>query len=59
MQKVFISTIRSNSIEILFIYAHGDEQVYARLCHILWKNPNVYKDVILLMGGFHQLRVMQ
>jgi len=46
-------------IEIPLIYAHGDEQDYACLCRILWKNLNIYKDVIVLMGGFHQLRVMQ
>ena len=41
------------------MFVHSDELLYSKLCHILWKNPELYKQVILLMGGFHQLRVMQ
>eukprot|EP00795_Rhopilema_esculentum_P013857 gene13857-4799_t len=43
-------------LEIGHVFAHADEQVYARLAHILWKYPEVYQKVIILMGGFHQLR---
>ena len=46
-------------LEIPFIFAHSDEAVYSKLCDILWKNPEMYSRIILLMGGFHQLRVMQ
>ena len=46
-------------LEIPFIFAHSDELVYSKLCDILWKNPDLYSKIILLMGGFHQLRVMQ
>ena len=46
-------------LELNFIFVHGDEQVYAKLAHILWKNPELYKKIIPLMGGFHELRVMQ
>ena len=46
-------------LEIGHIFAHADEQMYARLAHILWKYPEVYQKVIILMGGFHQLRVRQ
>ena len=46
-------------LEIPYIYVHSDEAVYSKLCHILWKNKDLYRDVILLMGGFHQLRVRQ
>ena len=45
--------------DIGHIYAHADEQVYARLAHILWKCPDTYQNVIILMGGFHQLRVRE
>ena len=48
-----------NDLEISYMFVHSDEAVYSKLCHILWKNPELYKQVILLMGGFHQLRVMQ
>ena len=48
-----------NDLEINHIFAHGDEQVYARLCHILWKDRELYQNIIVLMGGFHQLRVRQ
>ena len=46
-------------LDIGHIYAHADEQVYARLAHILWQNPDTYKNVIIRMGGLHQLRVRQ
>ena len=41
------------------IFAHADEQVYARLAHIIGKYPERYKNVVILMGGFHQPRVRQ
>ena len=46
-------------LELDHIFAHSDEQVYARLAHIIWKDPELYQNVIILMGGFHQLRVRQ
>ena len=46
-------------LEIPFIFVHSDEMVYSKLCDILWKNKDIYSKIILLMGGFHQLRVMQ
>lgn len=48
-----------NDLEISHIYVHADEAVYSKLCHILWKNPEIYKSVVMIMGGFHQLRVKQ
>ena len=41
------------------IFAHADELVYSKLVHILWKFPDIYNRVIVLMGGFHQLRFCQ
>ena len=41
------------------IFAHGEEQVYARLAHIIWKDPELYRNIVMLMGGFHELRVRQ
>ncbi len=46
-------------LEIPYIFVHSDELVYSKLCDLLWKNQELYKNIILLMGGFHQLRVMQ
>ena len=46
-------------LEIDHISAHSDEQVYDRLCHIIWKKPTRFQAVILLMGDFHQLTVRQ
>ena len=46
-------------LELPHIFVHSDEMVYFKLCGIVWKNPQLYKGIILLMGGFHQLRVMQ
>ena len=44
---------------LLYILAHSDELVYSKLCHIIWKDHDIYKYIILLMGGFHQLQAMQ
>ena len=41
-------------LDIPRVFVHSDEAVYSKLCHILRKNTEFYKDVILLMGGFHQ-----
>ena len=42
-----------------FIYIDSDEMVFSKLCEILWKNKDIYTKIILLLGGFHQLGVMQ
>ena len=41
------------------IFVHADEQVYARILHLIWKHYDRFKTVVPLMGGFHQLRVFQ
>ena len=41
------------------IFSHADKLVYSKLVHILWKFPDIYNRVIVLMGGFHQLRFRQ
>ena len=41
------------------VFAHSDEQVNARLAHIVWNEPQLHKDIIILMGGFHQLSATQ
>ena len=46
-------------LEIPYIFAHAAEMIYAKLCHILWKHKDIYENIIVLMGGFHQLRVKQ
>ena len=46
-----------DDLGIPHIFAHGDEKVYACLTHIIWKDPELYKKIMVIMGGFHQLRV--
>ena len=46
-------------LEIPYIFVHSDEAVYSKLCDILRKNREFYSQIVLLMGGFHQLRVMK
>ena len=45
-------------LDLDHIFAHADELVYSKLVYILWKFPDIY-DRVVLMGGFHQLRVRQ
>ena len=45
-----------DDLEISHIYVHADEMVYSKLCHITWRNHELYKCIVILMGGFHQLR---
>ena len=39
------------------IISFDDEQVYGRLYHTIWKDKEIYKNIVVLMGGFRQLRV--
>ena len=48
-----------NVLEIKEIFVHADEQVYARICQLIWKYKDKFKSVVPLMGGFHQLGVFQ
>ncbi len=59
--KNYLDVLRDiiEDLGLEFIFAHADEDVYAKLVQIIWKNGNHYKKVIVMMGGFHQLRVRQ
>ena len=46
-------------LDLDHIFVHADELVYSKSVHILWKFHDIYNLVIVLMGGFHQLRVRQ
>ena len=46
-------------LELDYIFCHADEDVYAKLMHIIWKHGNLYKTVLMIMGGFHQMRIRQ
>ena len=46
-------------LEISHIWVHTYEMVYSKLYHIIWKNPDFYKCIVILICGFHQLRVKQ
>ncbi len=36
-------------LEIGHVFVHADEQVCARLANILWRYPEVYQQVFILM----------
>ena len=59
--KDYLETLKhiAEELNLDHIFAHADEQVYAQLAQIIWKHGEYYKNVIILMGGFHQLRVAQ
>ena len=59
--KEYLETLKhiAEELNLDHIFAHADEQVYAQLAQIIWKHGEYYKNVIILMGGFHQLRVAQ
>ncbi|XP_057316865.1 uncharacterized protein LOC130657893 [Hydractinia symbiolongicarpus] len=59
--KNYLDTLKHvmDDLGLKHIFAHADEEVYARLVQIIWKNSDLYKNIIVLMGGFHQLRVRQ
>ena len=48
-----------DELAIPFIYVDSVEMVHSKLCEILWKNRDIYNNIILLTRGFHELRVMQ
>ena len=49
----------ANCLDLPRVFIHADEQVYARVLHIIWKHKSQFKCIIPLMGGFHQLRNFQ
>ena len=55
---IYLVMAMNKSVDVCII-SFADEQVYGRLLHIIWKNKEIYKNVIILTGGFHQLRVKQ
>ena len=59
--KKFLDNINEmmKELDLEHIFTHADEQVYARLAHIIWKYPVRYKNFVILMAGFHELRVRQ
>ena len=58
LQKVLDDLLQlMKDLEFGHIFAHGDEQVYARLAHIILKGPKIYQ--FILMCGFQKLRVRQ
>ena len=44
-------------LDLDHIFAHVEEQVYVRLAHIIWKDPEVYRNIVISMAGFHELLV--
>ena len=46
-------------LDLRFIFAHSDEQVYGKLAHILRKFPDLHKNIVIVMGGFHQLIIFK
>ena len=42
-----------------YIFVQADEQVYARILHIICKHRDLYSKIIPIMDGFHQVRVFQ
>ena len=56
MWKVFGWFILSliKELDLDHIFAHSNGQVYDRLAQIIWKEPQLHKDTIM-MGGLHQL----
>ena len=49
----------TEDLNIQRIYVHADEAVYSKLLQLIWKHGKFDKKIIPLMGGFHQLLVLQ
>ena len=49
----------TENLGIQHIFTHADEAVYSKLLHIIWKHGDYFQRIIPLMGGFHQLLVLQ
>ena len=43
----------------IYGFVHTHEQVFSSLLHFMWKNKDLYANVIPVLGGIHQLRVLQ
>ena len=54
---VLLKAMRDQDLEHMF--AHVDERVYDQLAHIIWKDSELYRNTVILMGAFHELRIRQ
>ena len=46
-------------LETSHVYVHVYEMEYSKFCLIIWKKPELYKYIVILICGFHQLCVKQ
>ena len=46
-------------LDLPYMFVHSDEAIYSKLCDILWQNKDIYERIIILMGGFHEVKVVQ
>ena len=49
----------SDNLEIKHIFCHCDEAAYSKLLQIIWNHGDLFKRVIPILGGFHQLMCFQ
>ena len=56
--KMFLDDLLDimKELDLDHIFAHANELVRSKFVHILWKFPDIYNRVMVLMGGFHQLK---
>ena len=57
--KSYLDFLVDTTDNLSIKHSHADEAVYSKILHIIWKHGDRYKKVIPLMGGFHQLLVLQ
>lgn len=59
---------KSHSLQILSIlfkwnslrpFAHPEEDVHSKHAKTFWKHGDLYKKLIIIIGGFHALRVWE
>ena len=55
MCKNYLDTLNDiiDDLGLSHMFAHADEDVYSKLVQIIWKHGNHYKNIVMLMGGFH------
>ena len=47
------------SIYDIYGFIHANEQVYFPLLNLIWRDEDLYVNVIPVLGGFHQVSVIQ
>ena len=49
----------TKELDLEYIFDRLDEQVHATLIHLIWSTLLKYNDIVMIVGSFHQWRILE